>query len=303
MTNEELAVLIQHGDTEKLPELWQGVELLSKKFAAKYARSITHNGTTGDEQTLFEDLHSCGYPALVAAVQTYKPGEGTAFSSWFIYYFRNEIRRFMGWRCVEAGKTVNTDLYNAAISLDEELTEDGTTRQDLAADPADSFEEVERRIYNEQLHKALDAAMALIPAREAAALRWTYYEGLTLEQQAERLGTSIEWARALQMQGLRDMRRGEPLRILRQFRGGTRERKRPSISDAYKQSTERLAVMLADTEAERRCWGKLNAPPYHSGAEKEKPATPTQAMRMTPLGDNPETPGNSVPGKGDGICR
>lgn len=258
MTNEELAALIQRGDTEKLPELWQGVELLSKKFAAKYARSITHNGTTGDEQTLFEDLHSCGYPALVAAVQTYKPDEGSAFSTWFIFYLRQQIYKFMGWRNRGAGDYLKTDLHNAAISLNEEINESGDERQDFIPDSTNSFEAVERKLYNAQLHAVLDDCLATLPQAEREAITGSYYDGLTLQEMANREGVTVETIRQRQAHGMHSLRRGKCTRALREFYYGSRDNMRSgrtrataSDSDIYSaglsggNSTERAALELA----------------------------------------------------------
>lgn len=68
MTNEELVALIQSGERDKLPELWEQVE----RFVALQAnkRHLLFNGLGGVE---VEDLYQSGYIALVCAADTYDP--------------------------------------------------------------------------------------------------------------------------------------------------------------------------------------------------------------------------------------
>lgn len=75
MTNEELVALIQGGDREKLPQLWEQVE----RFVAQQAnrRLVLSGGLGGVE---FGDLYNAGYLALVAAVDTFDPEAGRSFT-------------------------------------------------------------------------------------------------------------------------------------------------------------------------------------------------------------------------------
>ena len=74
MTNEELVMLIQAGERDRLAELWEQVE----KFVAMKARQrMTLSCGLGGVE--FDDLYNCGYIALVAAADTYDTAVGRAF--------------------------------------------------------------------------------------------------------------------------------------------------------------------------------------------------------------------------------
>lgn len=99
MTNEELVALIQGGDQEKLPQLWEQVE----RFVAQQAnrRLVLSGGLGGVE---FGDLYNAGYLALVAAVDTFDPEAGRSFYRVAVPVSQN---RFCGGRRVPEPQTGN----------------------------------------------------------------------------------------------------------------------------------------------------------------------------------------------------
>ena len=177
MTNEELAAAIQAGQRNLLPELWNQVERFVYQQAGKRARAL--NGYGGVTQ---EDLYQCGYFALLAAVETFTPGEG-AFICWLAFALRNTFAEAAGY------KSKKRDPLNMAASLDMPLeNEDGGTATlgDLQADEnaAQDFENAEQGLWQEQLHAALENALAQLPADGQATIQARFYKGHTLADTA-----------------------------------------------------------------------------------------------------------------------
>ncbi len=180
MSNEELVVAIQAGE-DRMGELWTQVEGLVK-WAAKNRIAIL--GGSGCVE--FEDLYQSGYPALVAAVYTYKAGNG-AFSTWFMFRLRTAFAEATGHRTMKQKQ----DPLNTALSLDAPLGDnaDSDTFEDITADPRATayMENVEEAIWREQLHDTLESALAGLPEDQRSVLRMRYYEGRTCALIAEDL--------------------------------------------------------------------------------------------------------------------
>lgn len=203
MSNEELAVAIQAGKRDKLPELWEQVKDFISMQAGKYARAS--NGYGGVTQ---EDLTQCGYLALVAAVNTFSPDKGN-FISWLAMALKTAFREATGHR------TSKRDPLDMAISLDTPLDgEDGSTETigDMQEDSmaGQAFEDVQEKVWVEQLHNALETALEQIPEDEQAIIRARYYEGKTRRE----IGPK---ARQIEERALKYLRRPYVQQWLREF--------------------------------------------------------------------------------------
>lgn len=205
MTNEELVERVQAGERDTLPVLWAQVE----RFVARQAwrRLILSGGLGGVE---FEDLYDSGYIALVAAADTYDPAAGCSFIGWLSLYLKTAFAETGGYR----SRKQALDPLHRAGSLDAPPgndEEDGTVI-DIQEDPAaaQDFRELEHRIYIEQLHDALEAAMKTLPASDRAVLKARYYKGRTWRE----IGPS---ARQAEERALAYLRRSIAGRRLRQF--------------------------------------------------------------------------------------
>lgn len=225
MSNEELVELIQQGETDRLPELWAQVEGLARYHANRYTKAITRGGVDTNRGELFEDFfYGCGWPALVAAVETFNPDAGGAFSTWYSYYFKREVYRLRGWRWrVDAktgqGGTVELDAMGRAMSLNTPLSNDRDAGelQDIVADPADCYEDADRCIYLEQLHEALESALNTMPDELSDTLRRRFYDGQTLAEVSEDVHINPENVRMRESKALRCMRHPRVTRVLRPF--------------------------------------------------------------------------------------
>lgn len=197
MGNEELAAAIQKGNTALYPTLWAQVEKFVSMRAGKYAEAWKNmRGITK------EDLVQSGYIALVAAVQSYKPDQGS-FVSWFAYHLQTEFAAAAGLRT----ERTKQDPINSCISLDAEMPgEDGATLGDLQPDPYNPTEEAEERIYNEQLRECLEKALDALRSEDAAAIRARYFKGMTIKQAGDAAGVTISEQRKRERRGMYRLR-------------------------------------------------------------------------------------------------
>lgn len=168
MSNEELVVLIQGGERDKLPELWAQVE----RFVAQQARRLVLSaGLVGVE---FVDLYNAGYLALVAAVDSFDPGTGRSFISWLTLALKTAFAEAGGYR----SRKQSLDPLHRAGSLDVPVgeDEDSATLGELQEDPsaAQALEDAEERMQQERLHAALRAAIATLPPNLQAVI-WRHY--------------------------------------------------------------------------------------------------------------------------------
>lgn len=167
-----------------------------------------------------EDLIQSGYVAMVAAVNTYNAESGK-FSTWLMFYLQREFAEATGYRTEHK----RTDVLNMPTGLVAEL--DKPMTGEANSDPLSEIipdshataqmEAVEKRIYQQQLHEALEQAMAEIPANRAEILRQRYFEDKTLAEVGESKGTTSAYIRQLEWYAIRDMRKPQSKRYLNEF--------------------------------------------------------------------------------------
>lgn len=194
MTNEQLAAQAKTDDRTALAALWeQNQGLLAMLFRQLYVRAGARTAQAG---VTWEDVEQCFFLAIVQAVQMYEPERGTLFTSVLGYAVKTVFFELIGYRTEREKR----EPLNCACSLDEPVTgEDGseTPRGGLTPDSAaeQAFENTERRVYCEQLRRALDTEIAKLSPIQQAAVRARFYENLTLAQTGEQLHSSAEYAR------------------------------------------------------------------------------------------------------------
>lgn len=183
-TNAALAALAATGNSYALGQLWElnkGLlrSMFWKWYPAHKAQADAH-GLTAD------DFEQEGFFAVQHAAQTYDPAQG-AFTTWLTAAMQRQIQRTITnghARNVtgDDGKlhTTSADPLNHCTSLDVPLDdEDGgsATLGNLQKDPAAAAEldAVEDEVFREQLHSAMEEALAKLTDREADILRRRYY--------------------------------------------------------------------------------------------------------------------------------
>lgn len=210
MSNEELAARIQAGETNLMEDLWEQVAGLVKWAARRIMPALGNRG--GVE---LDDLIQSGYLALVAAVASYAPDNGS-FSSWLMYYLKTAFAQASGYRTEKQ----RNDPLRFAVSLEAPLgDEDGNTVGDLQADPTSAapFEAVEERVFREQLRQVLDSVLDQLPPQQAQTIRGRYFDGSTLDELAADMGKSLERIRQLEANGLDRLREPQLRKQLEDF--------------------------------------------------------------------------------------
>ena len=198
MSNEELAARIQAGERELIPELWEQV----RRFVWMKARSryLLTDGYGGVE---VEDLAQSGFLALLEAVESFEPEGEYKFLTYLSYHLKTAFAESGGYR------SLKRDPLNSCTSLDTPLddSQDSDTLLDLQADPADNFEDVEQRLWLQQLHNALERAMNDLPERQRDTLHRRYWKGETLRDISKTEGVAIEAVRQWEKRAFRSIKR------------------------------------------------------------------------------------------------
>lgn len=214
MTNEELAILIQQGETERLNELWAQVERLAAWWSSRYARRRAAMGTDTNEQDTFDDIYNgCAYPAMCEAVKTFDPGNGGSFATWYYYYFQSEVAELYGYR------SSKQDAFIFAKSLNQPLGDslEDVELEDMIPDPNDYYEDVERIVMVGQLHEALDAALDDLPGIGGEVLRQRYYKGMTQKEIGLQMGKHHSYISEVERKAYRQIKCGQHVQKLYHF--------------------------------------------------------------------------------------
>ena len=213
-SNEELAKAVQAGDAELVEALWNQVEGLVKWKAERLMSALELQGNSHGLE--FDDLLQTGFIAMMEAVQTFNPDNGS-FSTWFTYHIKNAFSAASGYKT----KRSRSDPINSAVSLDLPLSEDpdGGSLQDLVPDSsaANALEAVEDKIWHDQLHNTLEKLLEELPEKSSLVLRLRYYENQSLAAVGNAFDVGPEMARQLERQALRALRKPRNARQLRPF--------------------------------------------------------------------------------------
>ena len=218
-TNAALAALAAAGNNYALGQLWDiNKGLIRRLYWQWYS---THAATAAAHGLTVDDLDQEGYFAVQYAVQTYTPEKG-AFTTWLTVAVKRQIVQALsnGHRhsVTDAdGKTRQTsaDPLNHCTSLDTPLDDEegGATLGDLCADPAalDAMRNVDGRIYADQLHKAIDTALAKLTREEADVIRRRFYRGQSMPQIAISRGVSCAEVQGISQKAMRKLRSDQTL--------------------------------------------------------------------------------------------
>lgn len=210
MSNEELVAVIQAGE-DRMVELWERVQ----RFIAMRARHVM-TALEDRADVELDDLIQSGYLALVDAVADYRPEQG-AFLTVLGYHLKSQFAIATRFRSARQQR----ETIAGALSLDTPVTDEAnaSTLGDLREDPSGvtALESVEGLIYQDQLHEALETALAALPEQSAEVLRLRHYQGLTLADVGERKGTTAERVRQMENKALRQLRKPSIACHLRPF--------------------------------------------------------------------------------------
>ena len=179
MTNEELAVMIQAGQRDKLLELWAQVERFARWRASRWEWVSGGRGSV-----TIDDLMQAAFLAFLDTLKRWEPGE-YVFLTVYGTMLKSAFTEAYGLRT----SRTRQDPLNDAISLDVPAIDDSgntMTLGDMQPDPAAelSFENVIERDQAARLHAALESALSQLPKNQREAVVGKYYRGQTVDKKA-----------------------------------------------------------------------------------------------------------------------
>ena len=204
MSNEELVLQVQSGNEDAVLQLWQQV----RGFVFKRANSC--HKTTGYE---LDDLMQSGFIALLIAASTFDPERGASFIHYLSFHLHNEFNMANG-----LGIKFN-DPLERAISLNNPLYDDpnGSTLEDVQADPGDQYSDLIDKIFLEELQAAVNKAVEALPDEQKEVLHSRFWENLTIAETSRELDRPEGEVRKLQIKALRKLSQQAQKYGLREF--------------------------------------------------------------------------------------
>lgn len=213
VSNEELAALIQQGQREYIPTLYDQVKKLLRCKARDYFNKFY--GPCVRCGVELDDLVQEAYLAMLDAVQAFKPDTGNNFTSYLSYPLHNRFR------AVTHCKRGIKDPLNQADSLDEPLSTENAdfTRGDTIADDnaAAQFNAVETDMYRSALHSAVEKSLGELDPLQSQVIRCRFYENMTLQATGDRIGCKREMVRRQEEKAMHSLRKPKVSRALRPF--------------------------------------------------------------------------------------
>lgn len=201
MTNEEIVTLVQSGNRELLPVLWEQNQKLIKMLIVRYAKNKTLPNSVD-----LDDLFQCGYFALLQAVRAYKADGNYRFVTYLSYSVLNAVQDELGinrkhFKEISYNKTVKDKSGDNVELLD--LMEDSTAEYNLI-EPVELTDT--QRIVIEALER--------LPPVQREVISKHYLKGLTLNQIAAEKHCTVENIRQYKTAAFRTLRKDKELREL-----------------------------------------------------------------------------------------
>lgn len=196
MTNEELAIQIQAGNTQYYSELWQNVcWLMQKILYKKLSRIELPNYLTS------EDMEQELYFALCNAVQSFNDTKPYKFNSYLEYHIMNAIRSAL------PSKPLHETSYNQTTGEDEDTELIEFIVDDTAGEKLTAIELTDIQTQTRQ-------AVAELPYNERKAITLYYFKNISNTKLAEVLKTSPYKAKRIVDKGLHILRQNKAIRAI-----------------------------------------------------------------------------------------
>lgn len=201
MTTNEIAAAVQSGQADRM-ELWEAVRRFSYDRAYRWYRAMEGRGGM-----MLEDYIQVAFLALLDALESWDPTVG-AFNTLFGLKLKGAFTEAVGMRTQRDKR----DPIHHALSLDAPLTDseigEDLTLADVIEDPyaAAEVEAVAELDYQQRRKQALAKALDSLAGDQRRAVVLRHCHGLTVDQTADRMGTTRATARAAEQKGLRLLR-------------------------------------------------------------------------------------------------
>ena len=247
-TNEEIAVLIQNGNREYIPILWERVERLIYQNAYNYY--CIHKEAFSACGVELDDLKQAGFFAMLRALEYYDKDSGYKFTTYLNYPMKIEFAEAGGFRTVKGREEpLNNSISCDAPSIADE--EGSASILDMIVDEASliPFERVIESGYAEYSRAIIEACMrSVLTPQEAEVIRDRYFIGKTYKAIAQATGATTRDIMNTERRALRLLRSPKSAAVLRPLL--TSEPTYSTGLSSFKQkgsATERAAIVEADT--------------------------------------------------------
>lgn len=212
MKNEDLALEIQRGNRDKIPQLWTAVQAFVSRQARR--RMAAHRLNYAEAAVDIDDLIQEGFLAMLQAADSYKPGGKMTFLGWLDLYLKTAFNEALGLRTVRDTR----DPIRWAASLQQPLNApEGETLADVLPISCAELEQIERDMWLTQLCDTMAAALAELPADMRRVLWGRYWQGQTVQQIAAAEGISHQGVSDRTGRALRKLRTQDAAGRLREF--------------------------------------------------------------------------------------
>lgn len=195
-TNELLVKQYQSGDKNALNELIEA----NKRIVYKLANKFYVEGTNSIDK---EDLVQEGYIGLMIAAERYdfNNEKKAQFTTYAVHWIYSKINRFIGTR-----NTNDETSLNTPVGEDE-----SSERLDYIEGVDYGFENIEEKLYNQQLRRELDQVMyENLTLQEVEVLKfrygWDNNKCMVLQEIGEILAIKRERVRQIESKSLRRLR-------------------------------------------------------------------------------------------------
>ena len=211
MATNEIAAAVQAGQADRM-ELWEAVRRFAYDRASRWYRAMEGRGGM-----VLEDYIQVAFLVLLDALESWDPAAG-AFLTWYGLKLKGAFTEAVGMRTQRDKR----DPIHHALSLDAPLTNNESgedlTLADVIEDPRseEEIEAVAELDYRQRRRQALAKALDGLTEDQRRAVVLRHCHGLTLDQTADRMGTTRATARAAEQKGLRLLRHPKN-RELRQY--------------------------------------------------------------------------------------
>lgn len=170
LSNEALALRIQQGEVDLIPQLWEQVVKFIAMKAREYISRKEQQGLpcSGEEA----DLTNQAYFGFLNAVKYFDPEAGN-----FLTILNLAIKTSFAEAAGYQRAAQRLDCIRDAVSGDAPIGEDGFSLFDTVPDSGESVEELAtRELYLSQLRRALNRAMEDLPSQQEMPPRaWANY--------------------------------------------------------------------------------------------------------------------------------
>lgn len=208
MSNEEFAAAIKAGNTDLYSDLWNQVQ----RFVIWKARQryVLTNGVGSVE---VEDLVQSGFLALVSAVHYFDPASGVSFLTVLGNCLKTAFSTAGGYRTTKRNPLDKCSSLNTPLN-DEE---DGDTLLDMIEEPRDYIEELEEKIWRDDLRAVLEKEVSALPLEQMETIYKRFARGQTFRNIGISAGVPPDTVRRWEYNGLSRLRTGRQRAELEQF--------------------------------------------------------------------------------------